>query len=77
MVLVIGSIEGEVAELRRSSPRSGTEPASVRRQVGQLDLVGSRPLADPGVGLVRQVREKLSSMMAVRSSYGKGAGDTA
>jgi hypothetical protein len=52
---VVGAVQGEVAQ-RGDVPLDAVEVAGVGRGVGQLDVVGRRPGAYPGVPLGAQVR---------------------
>jgi hypothetical protein len=52
---VIGAFQGEVAQ-RGELRLDPVQPGSIRRHIGQLDVVGRSPLADPRVVTGRQVR---------------------
>jgi hypothetical protein len=54
VALVVRAVETEVAQ-RGELGLDAVEPAGVVRGVGELDVVGSRPLAYPGVGLRRRM----------------------
>lgn len=55
MGAVVSAVEGEVAQSGEVT-LDPVEEAGIGRHVGQLQVVGLRPLPDPGVFLGRQVR---------------------
>ena len=69
MAGVVGAVEGEVAE-RLELGLDPVEPGRVGRRVGELDVVGLGPVADPWSVLVERCGLKLSSTMAIRTSGG-------
>ena len=66
---MVGAVEGEVAQGGELG-FDPVQPAGVERDVGQLDVVGRGPVADPASSLVERCGLKLSSTMAMRTWVG-------
>jgi hypothetical protein len=66
---VVGAIEGEV-EQGVELGFDAVEPRAVGRGVGDVDVVRPRPRPNPLIVPGRQVREKSSTLIAMRISLG-------